>query len=154
VCVFLFVPRPYSLLGFPFFDMSSTKETEGKADPSSTQEQRHLRPGAIRETPTLFSNTLPVVSVGVSESVMRDLANRGKKDEVAFHRGRAGERIMKEVPYPETSKLDEDMIFDSTGLPRLNLIRAHFMKEGLFSSHVWRFVFQIAFFILIYRKID
>ena len=110
---------------------------------NTPQEQHHSRPGAIKEMPTSFSNTLPVVSVGVSESVMRELANKGKKDEVAFHRGVAGERVMRTVPYPETSKLNEDMIFDSAGLPRLNLLRAHFMKEGLFLFLFFLFFFHI-----------
>ena len=77
------------------------------------------------------SYTLASVKVGMSESMLRDLARKGKTETVAFHRGSTAGRVIQYVPYPETAHLTENMLFDpTTDLPSLTLLRTHLAKEG------------------------
>jgi serine/threonine-protein phosphatase 2B catalytic subunit len=47
------------------------------------------------------------------------------------------DRVMKNVPYPATALLDLKDVFDeSTGKPRVNVIRTHFINEGRLNENV------------------
>ena len=89
------------------------------------------RPGSIMHESARQSYTLASVKVGMSESMLRDLARKGKTETVAFHRGSTAGRVIQYVPYPETAHLTENMLFDpTTDLPSLTLLRTHLAKEG------------------------
>jgi len=34
------------------------------------------------------------------------------------------------VPYPPTEKLSEEAVFDENGLPKMDLLKSHFIAEG------------------------
>ncbi|KAL5272829.1 hypothetical protein ACHWQZ_G000860 [Mnemiopsis leidyi] len=40
------------------------------------------------------------------------------------------ERVVSTVPYPPTKRLTEDQVFDENGIPKMDVLKAHFIAEG------------------------
>jgi len=40
------------------------------------------------------------------------------------------ERVVSSVPYPPTERLSEEHVFDDEGLPKMDLLKSHFIAEG------------------------
>lgn len=40
------------------------------------------------------------------------------------------ERVVSTVPYPPTERLSEEHVFDESGIPKMDVLKAHFISEG------------------------
>lgn len=40
------------------------------------------------------------------------------------------ERVVSSVPYPPTERLTEEQVFDQNGIPKMDLLKSHFVAEG------------------------
>lgn len=78
--------------------------------PSAAKRLRNRRGGGAKGIPQ--SITLSAESLAFSESTMKAFVRKNVTPEfVAWYRGNTPERVVKRVPYPETSRLSSSMLF-------------------------------------------
>eukprot|EP00727_Mastigamoeba_balamuthi_P007465 m51a1_g3339 hypothetical protein (531) ;mRNA; f:393288-395252 len=106
---------------------------------------RHLGSPSVRtqkeendthyNSPIPKSHTLPSGFLGVARSVRKELKKQGR-EEVAEHLVEQEGRVLKDVPLPETRRLDASMLFaGENGTPSIALLKKYFSREGRLSPN-------------------
>lgn len=77
------------------------------------------------------SVTLAAGNLGVARSIRKALREQGKGSVAEQLVEVSDDRPMRDVPFPETGRLDTNVVFDDQHRPAHTLLRSHFIKEGL-----------------------
>eukprot|EP00727_Mastigamoeba_balamuthi_P001451 m51a1_g11302 putative serine threonine protein phosphatase 2b catalytic (520) ;mRNA; r:71032-73204 len=78
--------------------------------------------------------TLAPTSMAYATKSVKNQLDMAGQEETASQLVPQDERIIKDVPTPETRRLDENMVFGSNGMPVVALLKQHFAKEGRLSE--------------------